>query len=110
MVEAAGLAACLAIAGLWYDIMRARETAVAAARRACDAAGVQLLDDTVAVTALALRRRADGRIALRRIYRFEFSDTGNNRVAGSITLLGRVVEGLHMGKSDLIAPRCPEVT
>lgn len=110
MLEVAGLAACLAIAGLWYDIMRARETAVTAARRACDAAGVQLLDDTVAVAALALRRRSDGRIALRRVYRFEFSDTGNNRLCGSITLLGGVVEGLYLGKSDLITPHCREVT
>jgi hypothetical protein len=110
MIEVAALFSCAAIAGLWYDIMRARETAVDAARRVCDAAGVQLLDDTVAVTALALRRRADGRITLRRVYRFEFSDTGNNRLPGSLTLLGRVVEGVHLEKGGLIAPRLPETT
>jgi hypothetical protein len=33
---------------------------------------------------------------LRRIYHFEFSDTGNNRLDGSVTLVGRTVQALYL--------------
>lgn len=96
------LAVAVAAAGLWIAGMRARDAAVDAAHRACAAEGVQLLDYTVSLASLRLRRGAGGRITLRRIYRFEFSDTGNNRLHGSITLLGSEVQALylepHMGR------------
>jgi len=66
-----------ALAGFWLDSLRALETARNAGKRACNSAGVQFLDDTVTVTALTLRRDAVGHLAIRRTYRFEFSDTGD---------------------------------
>jgi hypothetical protein len=83
-------------AWLWYDTLGAREAAMAAARSACQAEGVQLLDDTVALAVLRLRRRGDGRIAILRVYQFEFTDTGNNRLGGAVTLLGRMLQHLHL--------------
>ena len=68
---------CLA-AWLWFDSLKARETAVSAAREACRAEGLLLLDDTVAISAMKLARDDDGRIRLQRAYAFEYSDTGNN--------------------------------
>jgi uncharacterized protein DUF3301 len=41
-------------------------------------------------------RADDGWLTLRRIYRFEFSDTGNNRLDGSVTLLGANVQALYL--------------
>lgn len=81
---------------LWLTSLRAREAAVAAARLACTADGVQLLDDTVALASLRPQRAGSGALVLRRIYRFEFSDTGNNRLGGSITLLGPAVQALYL--------------
>lgn len=85
-----------ALVGFWLDSLRALETARNAGKQACLRAGVQFLDDTVSVTALGFGRTAQGRTAIRRTYRFEFSDTGNNRLEGAITLLGARVVALDM--------------
>ena len=46
--------------------------------------------------ALALARNKSGRRVLRRIYRFEFSETGNTRLEGQLILLGDTVESVTM--------------
>jgi hypothetical protein len=96
VAEIFALLLLVAAVGLWIAGMRARDAAVDAARRACDAEGVQLLDYTVALALLRLQRRAGGPLALRRVYRFEFSDTGNNRLHGSVTLLGTEIQALYL--------------
>jgi hypothetical protein len=85
-----------ALAGFWLDSLRALETARNAGKRACNSAGVQFLDDTVTVTSLALKRKAGGQLAIRRTYRFEFSDTGDNRLEGTLVLHGARVESVEM--------------
>lgn len=94
--ELAALAATALLAWLWYDSMRARERAVAAGRGACEREQLQFLDDTVECTSVRPARDEHGRARLRRIYRFEFSDTGDNRRAGRIVMLGGEVESLTM--------------
>jgi len=89
---------------LWVDSMRAREAALDAGRRACEAEGVQFLDWTVAVIKMRVNRARDGRLRIRRVYEFEFSDTGNNRLKGSITLLGTQLIALHLSPGDGVAP------
>jgi len=44
-----------------------------------------------------LRRNDEGRLKLRRVYGFEYSDTGHNRRKGSITMLGDAVLALYIG-------------
>ena len=82
---------------LWLDSLKAREVAVQTARAACTAEALLLLDDTVAIANLKLRRDDDGRVKLQRAYAFEYSDTGNNRLTGSIVLLGHRVTLLNVG-------------
>ena len=84
-------------AWLWLDSIKAREVAVTAARSACTADGLLLLDDTVAITNLKLRRDDDGQVRLQRAYDFEYSDTGNNRLRGSIVLLGHRTTLINVG-------------
>lgn len=97
--------ALLGIAGwLWYESLGRRESAIDAARRACNAENVQLLDYTVALASMRPQRRPDGRLVLRRVYRFEFSDTGNNRLHGSVTLLGAMVETLYLEPHQGVGP------
>jgi hypothetical protein len=91
MIELALLATVVALAWLWWDSMQAREAAVAAARVACEAEGLQFLDDTVSLSAIRAARNAEGRLLLQRAYDFEFSDTGDNRIRGSVVTLGRRV-------------------
>jgi hypothetical protein len=96
MWEAAAIVVLVAGIAFWIDSLRARERALAAGRAACERYGLQLLDETVAVSTLRLARGADGRLRLRRIYAFEFSDTGNNRRQGSVVILGAEVEDLQL--------------
>jgi len=80
----------------WFESLRALEIARMMGKRACSEANVQFLDDTVANVALALVRDKSGRRVLRRTYRFEFSETGNTRLEGRLTLLGGKIESLTM--------------
>jgi hypothetical protein len=86
-----------ALAWLWLDSLRARDAAKAAARCACEAEGLLLLDDTVAITSLRLARKGNGHVTLQRAYEFEYSDTGDNRRSGSVVLLGDRVILLNVG-------------
>lgn len=96
MWEAAAIFLIVAALVFWIDSLRARERALAAGRAACERYGVQLLDETVAASALKLARDGEGRLRIRRVFAFEFSDTGNNRRHGSIVILGAEVQDLHL--------------
>lgn len=85
-----------ALGGFWLDSIRTLEIARLAGRRICGNADVQFLDDTVAAISIALARDSAGRRVLRRIYRFEFSDTGNNRLEGRLTVVGGRIESVTM--------------
>lgn len=80
---------------LWLNTLRARELALAQARRACDRAGVQLLDQAVALRGMTLVWTAQG-VRLRRRYRFEFSNDGVERRTGQLALLGLRLESLWL--------------
>lgn len=96
MWELAAIGIVLAAIYLWYDSLRARESAVAAGRSACARYGVQLLDETVSFTRLRLARDEGGRLRLRRTYVFEFTGSGNDRRQGAVVLLGAQVEDLQL--------------
>lgn len=85
-----------ALGWFWFDSLHALEIARNAGKRACSNANVQFLDDTVARIGLALVRDTSGRRVLRRTYRFEFSETGNTRLEGCLTLIGNTVESITM--------------
>lgn len=97
VLEIVGILILAAIAALWLDSIKVREGAVHAARVACAAEGFQLLDDTVAIVSLKPARDDSGRLGLMRAYDFEFSDTGDNRLKGSVVLIGRRVLILNLG-------------
>lgn len=86
-----------ALVWLWLDGIKAREIAVRAAQAACAADGLQFLDETVATTRVRPARNDDGQFVLRRIYAFEYSETGSNRRPGSIVMRGQEVELVNVG-------------
>ena len=96
-IELLGLLVIALIVWLIWDSLRAREAAVAASRAACEGEGYQFLDDTVAIETLWPARDASGHIRLRRVYGFEYSDTGDSRHKGSIVMLGAAVLTLRIG-------------
>lgn len=87
--EALLLAGLAALGAFWWDSLQKREIALQAARRACEQAGVQFLDESVALKKMALRRDADMRAQLYREFSFEYSSLGDDRQAGRVYLLGR---------------------
>jgi hypothetical protein len=91
LIDLLGLLLLAATAWLWLDSLKAREMAVSATKAACNAEQLLLLDDTVAIQRLSLGRDGEGVMRIRRIYGFEYSDTGNDRCAGSIVMLGNRV-------------------
>jgi hypothetical protein len=93
---------------LWLDTLKAREIGMQAAQRACADEGLQFLDETVVGTLFRLARDDDGQVRLRRIYVFEYSDNGDNRRPGSVTLLGHHVELLHIRPQLYVVPKAPE--
>jgi len=93
---------------LWLDTLKARENGVRAARQACAEEGLQFLDETVVGRSFSLARDEQGVLRLRRVYGFEYSDTGDNRVSGSVTLLGGEVEFLHIRPQLYVVPKAPE--
>ena len=104
MTELVFLLLLAVIFWFWRDSLRARERARAASVKACRDSDVQLLDDTVALEKIGLRRGIDGRVCLERLYAFEFTDTGLVRRRGIVILIGEHVEVLAMDGGDLFVP------
>lgn len=95
--EIISLLILFALAWLWFDSVKVRDIAVQAAQAACSAEDLQLLDATVSIASLKPARDEDGQLVLRRVYSFEYSDTGNNRRPGSIAMLGQEVLFVNIG-------------
>ncbi|XOV88557.1 MAG: DUF3301 domain-containing protein [Pseudomonadota bacterium] len=79
------------VALYWQSAMRCKELAVIAARRECKLCDVQLLDQTVQLERLSLSRDASARWRIWREYRFEYTEDGDTRREGQLTLLGQKV-------------------
>jgi len=97
MHETLATAALLVTIGwLFLDSLRSQETAIAICKKACEERNVQLLDQTVSVHRVGIRWGTEG-IRLRRVYRFDYSDDGENRHTGHLILVGTRQEELSMG-------------
>jgi hypothetical protein len=77
----------LAALALWQNALKARDLARALAQELCSKAGVQLLDQSVALTGVGFTRNAESHLRLRRNYRFEVSLDGRDRHRGGLTML-----------------------
>jgi hypothetical protein len=97
LLEILGLVALAWGGWFLWDNLRIREIANTAMREACRAEGLLFLDDTVGLESIRPVRDGTGRIRLRRVYGFEFSDTGPNRRKGSATLVGDALSVVNIG-------------
>ena len=97
MPEILGLLALVSGGWFLWDSMKAREAANVALRDACAVERLLFLDDTVALESVWPARNDEGHVRLRRLYGFEYSDTGHNRRKGTITMVGDRVSLLYFG-------------
>lgn len=81
----------------WLDGVKTREIGVQAARAACRREGVQFLDESVSSRSFRLVRDEAGRLCPQRVYDFEYSVSGNDRVQGSVVVRGKQVVMLEIG-------------
>lgn len=95
---------------LWLDSLSAREVGVRAAQAGCAEEGLQFLDETVVIRSVRPARDDAGRLRLRRIYAFEFSETGHDRREGSVALLGHDVEWLNIRPRLYVVPPASPTT
>ena len=77
-----------AVVWFWFDSLKARESGLAAARRACQREGLQFLDETVVGHGFKLARDDEGRLLLRRGFDFEYSLSGDDRYLGAVIIEG----------------------
>lgn len=87
---------------VWLDNRNAHATAVRICRQLCKDHGVLLLDDTVSIHSLRLRRDINDRVRIWRHYQFEFTDNVAQRYAGNVTLLGMRLVSYSMGEGQVI--------
>ena len=80
------------IVWFWQNTLRARELALQAARDACQSQQLQLLDGTVTLHRLVLRRSHRGYLSLQRTFQFSYSTAGDDRQTGFVITLGNLVE------------------
>ena len=100
------LLALLGIVGLWLKLNRAREQATAEARQQCLRHGLQLLDETVGLRSVRMRR-VGGQLGIERCYSFEVSIDGDDREPGRLWLIGTVMTGLSLPTIELRLPETP---
>lgn len=77
----------------WQSTMRGKERALAYCKTLCKAHQMQLLDETVSLKKVQLRRTESGRLGLLRTYTFEYNLDGNARHTGEVQMLGRECVG-----------------
>lgn len=92
-----------AIVGLWLKLSVARERAVQEARRQCLQHGLQLLDETVGLRALRLRR-VNGLRRIERCYGFDVSIDGHDREPGRLWMIGDAVSSVSLPTIELLPP------
>jgi hypothetical protein len=93
----------VAMAGTWLQLSRARDRAIQEAGSRCQQHGLQLLDETVGLSGLRLRRFGDRR-AWERRYSFEVSVDGNDREAGHLWMVGNTLTALVLPTIELYMP------
>lgn len=78
----------------WWRALETKELALKAARRACERADVDLLDQSVCLSGLGVQRDRQGQLRLRRTFSFDFTATGESRYRGQVVLLGQRSESV----------------
>jgi hypothetical protein len=97
-IELSDIALLLAFGFLIYGAWRSyavKEIALAQTRKHCRAFDVQLLDESVVMRGIWLKRDV-GTWRFRRSYWFEFTTTGEQRYHGVIMMMGARVESIQL--------------
>lgn len=84
------------IAWFWFDALRCRELTKTVCRKICVQLQLQLLDDTIALQRMRLKRDHRGKLSIQRLYQFEFYDGNNGRHQGTVLMRGVSLELIEL--------------
>ena len=85
------------LAVFWWNTMGIKQQAYAAAKRHCLELSLQLLDQSVMLKRVRLKRNRAGGLSLLRVFVFEFASTGDERYRGEVHVLGRSLVDVSVG-------------
>jgi hypothetical protein len=94
------LIAIVAVILFWHESLRVREAVTQMCRQICEKCNLQLLDQTVALTSISIRRTASGYPFLYRIYQFEVSNDGADRFTAYVAMAGKQVEAVQIDSNE----------
>ncbi len=96
MFEFLLLALLLAAGWFWLDSIAKREVAITLGRELAGRCDLQLLDETVACIKISVGRDSRGHAQLQRLYAFEVSASGAERMQCHLYLLGKQLQSWHI--------------
>ena len=96
MFETLLLALLILAAWFWLDSIAKREIAIQHGRDLAGRCNLQLLDETVACNKVRLGRDSQGHAQLLRLYEFEVSASGAERMQCNLQLLGKQLQTWHI--------------
>jgi Protein of unknown function (DUF3301) len=96
MFEFLLLAILVLVAWFWQDSVAKREIAVLLGRQLASRYSLQLLDETVACHKIRLGRDSRGHAQVVRLYEFEVSPNGADRLQCNLQLLGKQLQTWHI--------------
>lgn len=80
----------------WWHAYGIKQLALKQAQVYCDKMNLQMLDESIALGRVRWRRDTDGKLAMVRIFRFEFASTGDERYRGEIIMHGRRCQHIEL--------------
>lgn len=89
----------VAVVGVWLKLSTARERAMHEARRLCQQHDLQLLDETVGLRRVRLRR-VNGLRRVERCYAFDVSIDGQDRQPGRLWMIDNAVTSLSLPTTE----------
>lgn len=81
---------------IWYETFRLREHVLIRCQQLCRESNLQLLDQTIALAALSIKKLPGGRFHLYRCYGFEYSINGTERLRGYVDLMGKTIRSIRL--------------
>jgi len=89
------LLALAVIVMIWWHSLGLKTRALNLAKQRCKQLDLQLIDESVVLRKMRLTRNTRGVLAVQRVFRFEFSTTGDRRYNGALSLLGAQLQGFE---------------
>ncbi len=87
----------LGLAGLhWWRAQKVKEIALQAAKSYCKGMDIQLLDQSIYLRGIWLKRADSGQLKIWRSYLFDFTATGDDRASGRVIMLGYTVTAITL--------------